>query len=56
MSYGKEDVLNLFWSVYTLDMRFSMGTGMPYHLDSSDIDQSLPRPVSLVFFLLYTDN
>jgi Fungal specific transcription factor domain len=48
VSYGKEGVLKLFWSVYTLDMRFSMGTGMPYHLDTSDIDPSLPRPVSLI--------
>uniref|UniRef100_A0A093VP73 Putative transcriptional regulatory protein n=1 Tax=Talaromyces marneffei PM1 TaxID=1077442 RepID=A0A093VP73_TALMA len=44
--HGKEGVLKLFWSVYTLDTRFSMGTGMPSHLDSSDIDQSLPRPAN----------
>ncbi|RAO68366.1 uncharacterized protein BHQ10_004378 [Talaromyces amestolkiae] len=49
VSHGKEGVLNLFWSVYTLDIRFSMGTGMPYHLDSSDIDPSLPRPSNVPY-------
>ncbi|EED18602.1 C6 transcription factor, putative [Talaromyces stipitatus ATCC 10500] len=49
VSYGKEDALKLFWSVYTLDIRFSMGTGMPYQLDSSDIDPSLPRPTNVPY-------
>ena len=43
---GHEKVIKLFWSVYTLDVRWSLGTGMPSHLEFSDIDPSLPRPVS----------
>lgn len=58
VAHGREGVLKLFWSIYTLDIRFSMGTGMPYHLDSSDIDPSLQRPVCLLntfslFFLFF---
>ncbi|KKA19809.1 C6 transcription factor [Rasamsonia emersonii CBS 393.64] len=44
LAFGRERVLKLFWSVYTLDMRWSIGTGMPFHLDHSDIDPSLPQP------------
>lgn len=36
----------LFWSIYTLDRRWSFGTGMPFALQDSDIDPQLPRPVS----------
>ncbi|KAF2154722.1 fungal-specific transcription factor-like protein [Myriangium duriaei CBS 260.36] len=34
----------LFWSIYTLDRRWSFGTGMPFALQDSDIDSQLPRP------------
>lgn len=43
---GVEKVLKLFWSAYTLDIRWSMGTGMPHHLSFQTIDPVLPRPVS----------
>ena len=35
-----------FWSVYVLDRRWSFGTGLPFALQESDIDQNLPKPVS----------
>jgi hypothetical protein len=38
----------VFWSVYCLDRRWSFGTGMPFALQDSDIDQTLPKPVSLI--------
>ncbi|RLL92962.1 hypothetical protein CFD26_100973 [Aspergillus turcosus] len=41
---GRDRVLRLFWSVYTLDMRWSFGTGMPFSLEDSDIDPWLPEP------------
>ncbi|GAM86111.1 hypothetical protein ANO11243_041210 [Dothideomycetidae sp. 11243] len=34
----------LFWAIYTLDRRWSFGTGMPFALQDSDIDPQLPRP------------
>ncbi|KAL1962252.1 hypothetical protein VTN77DRAFT_9842 [Rasamsonia byssochlamydoides] len=49
ISFGRERVLKLFWSVYTLDMRWSIGTGMPFHLDYSDIDPSLPQPAGVPY-------
>ncbi|KAF4173842.1 hypothetical protein CNMCM8694_009299 [Aspergillus lentulus] len=41
---GRDRVLRLFWSIYTLDMRWSFGTGMPFSLEDSDIDPWLPEP------------
>jgi hypothetical protein len=38
-------VLRLFWSIYVLDRRWSFGTGLPFALQDSDIDPSLPEPV-----------
>ena len=35
-----------FWSVYVLERRSSMGFGVPFIMQDSDIDLSLPRPVS----------
>lgn len=32
----------LFWCIYVLDRRWSFGTGMPFILQDSDIDPSLP--------------
>lgn len=42
----RNSAMLLFWSVYTLDRRWSFGTGMPFALQDSDIDSQLPRPVS----------
>ena len=44
-----EEVLSvnrLFWSVYSLDRRWSFGTGLPFVIKDEDIDPSLPAPVS----------
>jgi hypothetical protein len=35
----------MFWSVYILDRRWSIGTGMPFALQDADIDYNLPKPV-----------
>lgn len=37
--------VRLFWSIYVLDRRWSFGTGMPFAIQDSDIDSSLPEPV-----------
>jgi hypothetical protein len=34
----------LFWSVYILDRRFSFGTGMPFSVQDTDVDPSVPKP------------
>jgi hypothetical protein len=36
----------IFWSVYVLDRRWSLGTGMPFALQDADMDHNLPKPVS----------
>ncbi|PLN80638.1 C6 transcription factor [Aspergillus taichungensis] len=41
---GRERVVRLFWSIYVLDMRWSLGTGMPFALEDTDIDPWLPEP------------
>lgn len=39
-------VVKLFWSVYSLDRRWSFGMGLPFIIQDEDIDASLPEPVS----------
>lgn len=39
-------VVKLFWSIYVLDRRWSFGTGMPFAIQDTDIDPTLPEPVS----------
>ncbi|KAI1910931.1 hypothetical protein LOZ61_004132 [Ophidiomyces ophidiicola] len=34
----------LFWSVYSLDRRWSVGTGLPFTIQDEDIDPYLPDP------------
>lgn len=34
----------LFWSIYVLDRRWSLGTGMPFAIQDDDIDDTLPEP------------
>ena len=41
-------VTRLFWSIYILDRRWSFGTGMPFAIQDTDIDPSLPEPVSIL--------
>lgn len=38
----RNQAANLFWCIYVLDRRWSFGTGMPFVLQDSDIDPSLP--------------
>jgi hypothetical protein len=42
----RSHAINLFWSIYVLDRRWSFGTGMPFALQDADIDPNLPEPVS----------
>jgi hypothetical protein len=42
----RSQAVKLFWSIYVLDRRWSFGTGMPFALQDSDIDPTLPEPVS----------
>ncbi|KAF1364883.1 hypothetical protein EJ07DRAFT_161861 [Lizonia empirigonia] len=36
--------IRIFWSVYVLDRRWSLGTGMPFALQDTDLDHNLPKP------------
>lgn len=47
-------VTKLFWSIYVLDRRWSFGTGMPFAIQDSDIDPSLPEPVCNFLICLMT--
>lgn len=38
--------LKLFWSIFVLDHRWSIGTGMSFALQDADLDKNLPPPVS----------
>ncbi|KAJ5963395.1 uncharacterized protein N7479_003271 [Penicillium vulpinum] len=39
-----DEITRLFWSVYTLDRRWSLGTGLPFVIQDEDIDPNLPEP------------
>ncbi|KAH8597525.1 fungal-specific transcription factor domain-containing protein [Bisporella sp. PMI_857] len=39
---SREWALRLFWCIYVLDRRWSLGTGMPFALHDSDMDPELP--------------
>jgi hypothetical protein len=39
-------ITKIFWSVYSLDRRWSFGTGLPFVIQDDDIDPNLPEPVS----------
>ncbi|KAM0723039.1 hypothetical protein Q7P37_001238 [Cladosporium fusiforme] len=41
----------VFWSVYILDRRFSFGTGMPFALQDTDVDPSVPKPEDRTSYL-----
>ncbi|KIW33619.1 uncharacterized protein PV07_00455 [Cladophialophora immunda] len=40
----RERANRLFWCIYCLDKRWSLGTGLPFALQEADIDPSLPEP------------
>jgi len=44
----RDSAMLLFWSIYSLDRRWSFGTGMPFALQDSDLDPQLPRPVGSI--------
>lgn len=48
-SFPNEDqwneVTRIFWTVYSLDRRWSLGTGLPFVIQDEDIDPNLPEPV-----------
>ncbi|KAH8697244.1 putative fungal-specific transcription factor [Talaromyces proteolyticus] len=40
----RSQITRLFWSVYSLDRRWSFGTGLPFVIQDEDIDPTLPEP------------
>lgn len=46
------EVTRIFWTVYSLDRRWSLGTGLPFVIQDEDIDPNLPEPVSLKYIPL----
>jgi hypothetical protein len=38
--------IKLFWCIYCLDRRWSLGTGLPFAIQDADIDVELPEIVS----------
>lgn len=45
------DVSKIFWSIYSLDRRWSLGTGLPFVIQDEDIDPNLPEPDSSLPYL-----
>ncbi|KAE8349746.1 fungal-specific transcription factor domain-containing protein [Aspergillus coremiiformis] len=47
-SFPNEDqwpeIIRIFWTIYTLDRRWSLGTGLPFVIQDEDIDSNLPEP------------
>lgn len=41
----RTSAVKLFWSIYVLDHRWSMGTGRSFALPDSDLDKDLPTLV-----------
>ena len=41
-------VVKTFWTIYSLDRRWSLGTGLPFNVQDEDIDPNLPEPVSYI--------
>ncbi|GKZ62757.1 hypothetical protein AnigIFM50267_010167 [Aspergillus niger] len=37
-------VVKTFWTIYSLDRRWSLGTGLPFNIQDEDIDPNLPEP------------
>ncbi|KAH1330055.1 hypothetical protein KXW65_009579 [Aspergillus fumigatus] len=38
------DVTKVFWTIYSLDRRWSLGTGLPFVIQDEDVDPNLPEP------------
>ncbi|KAE8146242.1 fungal-specific transcription factor domain-containing protein [Aspergillus avenaceus] len=47
-SFPNEDqwpeIIKIFWAIYSLDRRWSFGTGLPFVIQDEDIDPNLPEP------------
>lgn len=41
----RRQAIKLFWAIYVLDQRWSLGTGLPCALNQADIDPDLPELV-----------
>ncbi|KAJ5281392.1 hypothetical protein N7478_006764 [Penicillium angulare] len=46
-----EEVTRVFWTVYSLDRRWSFGTGLPFVIQDEDIDPTLPEPDTSLLYL-----
>ncbi|PYI20937.1 fungal-specific transcription factor domain protein [Aspergillus violaceofuscus CBS 115571] len=44
-------IVKIFWSVYSLDRRWSFGTGLPFIIQDEDIDPNLPEPDASLLYL-----
>ncbi|KKK17876.1 hypothetical protein ARAM_005157 [Aspergillus rambellii] len=38
------EIVKIFWAIYCLDRRWSLGTGLPFVIQDEDIDPNLPEP------------
>jgi hypothetical protein len=47
------DITRIFWTIYSLDRRWSLGTGLPFVIQDEDIDPNLPEPVSWTVSRVY---
>jgi hypothetical protein len=51
----RSSAINLFWCIYVLDRRWSIGISLPFALQDADIDPELPELVraTMVFEKTY---
>lgn len=45
------EITRIFWSVYSLDRRWSFGIGLPFVIQDDDIDPNLPEPGTFLPYL-----
>ncbi|PKY01877.1 fungal-specific transcription factor domain protein [Aspergillus campestris IBT 28561] len=45
------EIVKIFWAIYSLDRRWSLGTGLPFVIQDEDIDPNLPEPDPSVPYL-----
>ncbi|KAI7769327.1 hypothetical protein LZL87_011857 [Fusarium oxysporum] len=49
--FERKMAIRMFWSVHTLDRRWSFGAGLPFIIQSNDIDSNIPWPDDEVPYL-----
>ncbi|KAI1060493.1 hypothetical protein LB506_007058 [Fusarium annulatum] len=49
--FERKLAIRIFWSVHTLDRRWSFGAGLPFIIQSNDIDSNVPWPDDEVPYL-----